>query len=71
MEQQAAGVGNGNIWAGLSNSSAGGSTTLNPETQALATTDFPDEDEDEEYTPDADEHVSKRRTFSVFWRRNE
>ncbi|XP_045593427.2 GON-4-like protein isoform X1 [Procambarus clarkii] len=56
MEQQAAGVGSGNIWAGLSNSSAGGSTSLNPETQALATTDFPEEDEDEEYRPDVDEH---------------
>ncbi|XP_042218233.1 uncharacterized protein LOC121863582 [Homarus americanus] len=57
MEQQAAGVGSGNIWAGLSNSSAGGSTLLNPETRALVTTDFPDEDEDEEYRPDADEHL--------------
>ncbi|KAG7171088.1 GON-4-like protein-like [Homarus americanus] len=39
MEQQAAGVGSGNIWAGLSNSSAGGSTLLNPETRALLHSD--------------------------------
>ncbi|XP_053639464.1 GON-4-like protein isoform X2 [Cherax quadricarinatus] len=55
MEQQAAGVGSGNIWAGLSNSSSCGTTSLNPETRALVTTDFPEEDEDEEYRPEVDE----------------
>ncbi|CAL4125305.1 unnamed protein product, partial [Meganyctiphanes norvegica] len=41
-----------NMWAGLPNSSPG-----NSETQALVGTDFPDEDEDEEYNPDIDSQL--------------
>ena len=55
MEQQAAGRGQSNIWAGLSNHTASPVRAFNPETQALVSVDFPDEDEDEEYHPEADQ----------------
>ncbi|XP_063614376.1 GON-4-like protein [Penaeus indicus] len=46
-----------NIWAGLSNSSERVKPAVYHETRALATTEFPEEDEDEEYRPDADEQL--------------
>ncbi|XP_063858984.1 GON-4-like protein isoform X2 [Scylla paramamosain] len=57
MEQQAAGRGQSNIWAGLSNHSPVATSTFTPETQALVSVDFPDEDEDEEYKPEADDQL--------------
>ncbi|XP_027230586.2 GON-4-like protein [Penaeus vannamei] len=46
-----------NIWAGLSNSTERVKPAVYHETRALATTEFPEEDEDEEYCPDADEQL--------------
>ncbi|MPC08259.1 hypothetical protein E2C01_000838 [Portunus trituberculatus] len=57
MEQQAAGRGQSSIWAGLSNHSPGAASIFTPETQALVSVDFPDEDEDEEYKPEADDQL--------------
>lgn len=58
MEQQAAGRGQSSIWAGLTNHSPVAASIFTPETQALVSVDFPDEDEDEEYKPEADDQVS-------------
>ncbi|XP_066943848.1 GON-4-like protein [Macrobrachium rosenbergii] len=57
IQQQAEGSGHRSIWAELSKTTTTASTSLNPETRALVTTDFPEEDEDEEYTPENDEHI--------------
>ncbi|KAG0725459.1 GON-4-like protein [Chionoecetes opilio] len=63
MEQQAAGMGQSNIWAGLSNHAAKTASTFTQETQALVSVDFPDEDEDEEYRPEADQLHSDEESF--------
>ena len=60
IQQQAEGSGMCSIWAELSKTTTSTVTSINPETQALVTTDFPEEDEDEEYTPETDEHVRNR-----------
>lgn len=65
MEQQAAGRGQSNIWAGLSNHTGSAATIFTPETQALVSVDFPDEDEDEEYKPEADDQVSSFTWFAT------
>ncbi|XP_068205672.1 GON-4-like protein isoform X2 [Palaemon carinicauda] len=58
IQQQAEGSGHRSIWAELSKTTTTASTSLNPETRALVTTDFPEEDEDEEYTPENDEQIN-------------
>ncbi|KAK3862130.1 hypothetical protein Pcinc_031981 [Petrolisthes cinctipes] len=58
LEQQQKTGGVGCIWAGLTTHTTNPSTScLDPETHALATIDFPDEDESDEYHPEADDQV--------------
>ncbi|KAK4317963.1 hypothetical protein Pmani_010990 [Petrolisthes manimaculis] len=67
LEQQQRTGGVGCIWAGLSTHTTNPSTSsLDPETHALATLDFPDEDESDEYHPEADDQVHSEDE-SMLW----